>query len=144
MRRRIITKEILIDARPEKVFDALTTPEKIIIFFPVSEVISNWEVGGVVEFKGGTNDQSFTNYGVITEFTKPHHFTYQYWINNYGEEKTPENHIYISYSLTRKDNLTKLQVVQRNIRSQELFETMDNVVWGNILNSLKNYVELDT
>ncbi len=32
MRKRIIMKDILIDARPEKVFDAITTSEKAIIF----------------------------------------------------------------------------------------------------------------
>ena len=136
-----VIKEITINATPEIIFDALTTSDEIIKFFPLNEVISTWKKGEPVNYKGEVNGQEFTDYGVITELSRPNKYTYTYWSDNHGTERTPENHLDISYSLSPVNNMTCLNVVQSNIKSEEMFNIMDTVVWDMLLKSLKQHIE---
>lgn len=136
-----IKKDIFVDVAPEVVFDALTTAEEIVKYFPLQQVISEWKEGGDVYYKGELNGQEFTDYGVIDVFSRPGEYTYTYWSDNHGTEKTPENHLVISYRMTIKNTGTQIELEQSNIRSEEMFEIMDTVVWDSLLGKLKKYVE---
>jgi len=136
-----ITKQIMINATPEKVFDALTTSDEIVKYYPLNKVISNWGIGDSVHYKGNVNGQKFTDYGVITELKRPTTYSYRYWSDNHGTEKTSDNHLTINYTLSIVKGATELSLVQDNIKSEEMFNVMNNVVWDMLLNSLKEYME---
>lgn len=141
MKNYRVIKGITINATPDIIFDALTTSDEIIKFFPLNEVISTWKKGEPVNYKGEVNGQEFTDYGVITELSRPRKYTYTYWSDNHGTERTPGNHLDISYSLSPINNMTCLNVVQSNIKSEEMFNIMDTVVWDMLLKSLKQHIE---
>jgi hypothetical protein len=63
-------------------------------------------------------------------------------INN--TERLPENHLVISYSLVSLKGGTQLELEQLNLKSEELFNIMDTIVWDSLLSSLKNYMETIT
>ena len=136
-----ITKQIMINATPEKVFDALTTSDEIVKYYPLNKVISNWGIGDSVHYKGELNEQAFTDYGVITELKRPITYSYRYWSDNHGTEKTPDNHLTINYTLSLVNDATELNLVQNNIKSEEIFNIMNNVVWDMLLNGLKEHME---
>lgn len=48
----MVKKSIDINAEPEKVWDALTNPEKTKQYFFNAEVISDWKAGSPITFKG--------------------------------------------------------------------------------------------
>ena len=136
-----VTKRITINATPEKVFDALTTSDEIVKYYPLNKVISNWVIGDSVLYKGEVNEQEFTDYGVITELKRPATYSYRYWSDNHGTEKTPDNHLTINYTLLSVNGATELSLVQDNIKSEEMFNVMNTVVWDMLLNGLKQHME---
>jgi len=136
-----ICKEIIINATPDKVFDALTTSAEIVKYYPLNEVVSEWAVGESVNYKGEVNGQAFTDYGVITELNRPIKYSYRYWSDNHGTDNIPDNHLNISYSLSLVNGVTQLKLVQDNIQSEEMFNIMETVVWDMLLNALKQHME---
>ena len=138
-----IKKEIMIDASPESVFDALTNSKEIVKYFPLKEVISDWSPGGEVLYKGELDGKDFTDYGVIRTLSRPHRYEYSYWSDNHGTERTPENHLSISYDLSPAGEGTKLNLEQNNIQSEEMFKQMDTMVWDYLRGSLKSYIEAE-
>ena len=52
MSRYIVNKRINIKANPTQVWEALTSPEKTKKYFFNSKVISDWQVGSKITFKG--------------------------------------------------------------------------------------------
>lgn len=131
----------MIDATPEAVFDALTTSEEIVKYYPLNQVISRWEIGDTVDYKGEVDGQAFTDYGVITQLQRPIVYSYRYWSDNHGTEKTLDNHLTINYKLTLINGATALCLVQDNIKSEAMYNLMNDVVWDMLLNGLKAHME---
>jgi uncharacterized protein YndB with AHSA1/START domain len=101
MKSFTINKEFVIGASIEKVFSALTSSEEIPKYYPLKSVESDWIVGSSILNKGEANGAPFTDFGVITEFSKPNVFSYEYWSDNHGTERNAANHITISYVLEK-------------------------------------------
>jgi len=139
-----VKKTIFVDVAPELVFDALTNSEEITKYFPLKEVVSEWKVGSEVLYKGEINGQNFSDFGVIEILTRPNKYKYTYWSDNHGTERTPENHLSITYVISKNGDGTKLELEQSNLKSKEMFQMMDEVVWDSLLNNLKNHVESNT
>lgn len=135
-----IDKTIAIAAPVDKVYEALTTSELVVQYYPVSEVISDWQVGSEIIGKGSIDGQSFTDYGKIDRLVKNKEFQYTYWSTNHGTKRTPENYLTISYTLSEIDKGTVLNLSQRNIKSEQTYSQM-LLVWDFLLSSLKNFVE---
>ncbi|HMO51298.1 MAG TPA: SRPBCC domain-containing protein [Kiritimatiellia bacterium] len=135
-----IRKSVYIDAKPEKVFDALTSSEDIVKYFPLKKVTSEWKVGSEILLDGEVNGNSFRDYGVIEALSRPRQFKYSYWSDNHGTERTPENHLTIEYRLSEEPQGTRLNVEHANLRSEEMFRVMD-AVWDHLLQGLAKYVE---
>jgi uncharacterized protein YndB with AHSA1/START domain len=136
-----ISKTITIKSSPEKIFDALTTSSEIIKYYPLNKVSSTWNKGESVNYHGEVEGQAFTDFGVITEMKRPLQYSYEYWSDNHGTENTPDNHLTIDYMLSFVDGFTQLKLTQSNIKSKEMFNIMNDVVWDMLLNGLKNHIE---
>ncbi|MBY4677417.1 SRPBCC family protein [Marinobacterium arenosum] len=136
-----IEKVIKINAPKARVFQALTSSNEIPKYYPLNEVVSTWEVGSEVLYKGEINGSPFTDYGVIESLNEPGFYSYRYWSDNHGTERTSENYILISYALSEIPEGTELKLVQSNIRSEELYNLMETQVWDFLLGALKEYVE---
>jgi len=139
-----IKKEITINALPELVFDMLTDSDQIIKYYPLNEVVSKWEVGSEVLYKGEIDNNKFIDHGRIEVLSRPSEYKYSYWSDNHGTERTPENHLSISYKLSKETNGTKLELEQSNIKSKEMYEMMNATVWDYLLNSMKSHIEKNT
>lgn len=135
-----IRKNIYIDAKPEAVFDALTSSVDIVRYFPLRNVTSEWKVGSEILLEGEVNGGAFRDYGLIQVLSRPNQFRYSYWSDNHGTERTPENHLTIDYRLSAKQKGTNLEMEQSNLKSEEMFRVMD-AVWDHLLSELAKYVE---
>ena len=136
-----IKKNINIEASMGRVYSALTSSEEIPNYFPLNAVKSAWQQGSEVLYTGEVNGVPFTDFGLIEKLETPTIYTYRYWSDNHGTERTPENHLTISYNLAECSEGTSLTVTQSNIKSVELFELMDKQVWDYLLRSLREYIE---
>ena len=134
-----IDKSIHIFAEPPAVFDALTNPSSITSYFPLTEVLSDWNVGSAIKFIG---EQSGIDEGVIDTLDKNLCFQYSYWNKNHGTQKESTNFITIKYSLESCDDnrSTTLTVLQTNLPSEEYKKNMDPI-WDFLLKQLKEYIE---
>ncbi|MEW6684112.1 MAG: SRPBCC domain-containing protein [Nitrospirota bacterium] len=135
-----VNKSIYIDAKPEAVFDALTSSDAIVNYFPVKKVTSEWKLGGEVLLDGEIDGKPFRDHGVIEALSRPTQFKYSYWSDNHGTERTLENHLAISYRLSPQRNGTQLDLEHSNLRSEQMLAIMETV-WDSLLNSLRKYVE---
>lgn len=138
-----IEKKILINASKDRVYEALTKSSEITKFYPLNEVISTWEEGAEVLYKGEANGSSFTDFGLIDTLNKPNLYSYRYWSDNHGTERSPENYVSISYALAETPQGTELTLKQSNIRSEALYHLMESQVWDFLLGSLKQYLEAE-
>jgi uncharacterized protein YndB with AHSA1/START domain len=139
-----VKKVIKINASAASVFTALTSSNKIIKYYPLKEVISDWALGSKVEYKGEVNGDAFTDFGVIEKFEPSTVYSYRYWSDNHGTERTKENHLVVSYFLSELEDGLELTLTQSNIPSQALYDLMNNQVWDYLLGSLKDYAEINT
>lgn len=135
-----IRKSVYIDAKPEAVFDALTSSDDIIRYYPLKKVASEWTVGSEILLDGEVNGNTFRDYGLIQVLSRPSQFKYSYWSDNHGTERAPENYLTIDYRLSSKQQGTQLDLEQSNLRSEEMAKVMDSV-WDYLLGSLVEYVE---
>jgi len=144
LKKYTIKKEIVIEATAERVFSALTSSVEIPQFYPLKSVESTWTVGGEVLYKGEVEGAPFTDYGVIEQLESPSVYRYRYWSDNHGTQRMAENFLSIEYQLEGADEGTRLTLVQRNIKSPDLYQLMDTQVWDFLLGSLKKYLEART
>ena len=135
-----IEKTISIDASISDVFETLTDSEQIIQYYPLEEVVSDWQVGSEILFKGSIEGQKFIDYGKIDSLIPNQKFQYTYWSTNHGTARTPANHLTICYTLSETNQGTALQLEQKNIKSEQMYSQMLNV-WDFLLSNFKSFVE---
>ena len=139
MKTITIFKSIIISSKPSLVFDALTNASSITSYFPIDEVISDWNVGGPIKLIG---KESGVDEGVIDILDHNSRFQYSYWNENHGTIKEPKNYIIIEYSMESCDRgrATQLTLLQTNLPSEEYKKIMDPI-WDFLLDRVKSYVE---
>jgi uncharacterized protein YndB with AHSA1/START domain len=140
MKSRHITKTVHINANPDRIFDALTSSEEIIRYFPLHRVTSAWHAGAEILLEGEIDGKPFNDHGRIEVLDRPTHFRYSYWSDNHGTARTPENHLTIDYRLAPDGQGTRLELEHGNLVSEEMAETM-NLAWDHLLASLSAHVE---
>lgn len=135
-----IKKTLFIGVSKSVLFETLTNSDKIVQYYPLEEVISDWKVGGEILCKGSNDGKIFVDYGTIESLVPNEKFQYTYWSTNHGTERTPENHLTICYTLSETDNGTILKLEHKNLKSESMYSEMLNV-WDFLLSNLKNFVE---
>ncbi|GAB4232366.1 MAG: hypothetical protein Kow0049_15290 [Stanieria sp.] len=135
-----IEKSLLIKVPPRVIFEALTNSEKIVQYYPLKEVVSDWQVGSEIIGKGSNNNQDFIDYRTIDVLIPNQKFQYTYWSDNHGTERIPENYLTICYTLFPSNKGTILKLEHHNIKSQKMYSDMLNI-WDFLLSNLKEFVE---
>ena len=88
-----IKKTLFVGVPANVVFEALTNSSKIVQYYPLQEVISDWQVGSEIICKGINDGKDFIDYGTIDILIPNQKFQYTYWSDNHGTQKTPDNHL---------------------------------------------------
>tara|TARA_B100001094_G_C18195716_1_gene810746 strand:- start:8865 stop:9302 length:438 start_codon:yes stop_codon:yes gene_type:complete len=136
-----IHKNIVIRARPEELFEALTSSDQIVQYYPVYKVESSWRVGEPVIYQGFFQDIDFVHNGYIEKLIFPYTYQYKYWSDYHGTENILDNYISISYIIKPIKNGSHLFIKQKNIPAGNFFNYMNKVGWDSLLRSLKKYIE---
>ena len=143
MTSRTIMKSRRIAAPPERVFDALTVPDRIVDIFPFSGVEVDPREGGTILFRGEAEGKPFIDSGVVEFFRPAELFQYRYWSDNHGTERRPQNDVSLRYVLTRlPDGATQLDVTHSALPSKEYVAAMD-AAWDHLLATLASRLEAD-
>ncbi len=131
---------IYLNAAAEKVWDALTNPEKVKLWQYGSELITDWKAGSKISFRTAWQDKVFEQYGKVLTLQPYKLISYSLFAPRPDLEDVPENYFVMNYILTPSGENTKLEIVQEDNRPgavQEEPQGEDNP----ILQMLKNVVE---
>lgn len=131
---------IRINASIEKVWDALTNPEKVKLWQYGSDLITTWEIGSSIEFVTEWEQQIFKQWGKVLEIRENEFIKYSLFAPRPDFEDKPENYFIMNYILTPENGQTKLEIIQEDNRPNAVQEEPQGEE-NPILQSLKNSIE---
>jgi len=134
---------ITINASNMKVWDALVNPEAIKQFMFGTQVVSDWQEGGAIVWKGEWQGKSYEDKGVILHLKPGQLVQYSHFSPLSGLPDRPENYHTVTIELTDKGNQTHVWLVQDN-NSDERERDHSQTNWELMLTSLKMYLEEQT
>jgi len=129
-----------IDAPPERVWEALTTPDEISKWFFGVDTESDWQVGGVLVHRGVYQGHPYEDKGEILELDPPTRFVHTHWSPMSGLPDRPENAQRVTWTLEPSRSGTTLTVDEENLPSEEAKETSDKS-WPLALQGLRSLLE---
>ena len=128
-----ITRKIILNATPEKVWLTLTTPSETKKYMFNCEVSSDWNVGSDIKWKGNYQGYESGERGKILEIEKNKHLKYSSIDPNFRIEIKPENYLHISYNLKDIGGKTELTTTVENFNGDP--KRLDHIAggWDNIV-----------
>ncbi len=117
----IIKEEILFKASTEQVWDLLTNPEMTKQYMFGSEIISSWEIGSPIHWKGKTEDGQDIVYvkGEVLEYQEGKKVSSTMFDPNAEMKDIPENYVNLTYELTTTEDGTLLTITQGDFSGAE-------------------------
>jgi uncharacterized protein YndB with AHSA1/START domain len=131
---------IQIDAPPERVWEALTTPDQISEWFFGVDTESDWHVGSTIVHRGEYQGRPYEDRGEIVELDPPHRFVHTHWSPMSGKPDTPEHAQRVTWTLEPSDGGTALTVDEVNLPSEQARAVSDQS-WPQALDALRQLVE---
>lgn len=140
MKNFIAKAEITIDAPISEVWKALTDPEMIKQYMFGSEVVTDWQVGSPIIYKGVWNGKPFEDKGKVLEFVPEKKLVTTHWSPMAGVPDIPENYHTVSYELNPENNQTHLVLTQDNNATEEE-KSHSEQNWQMVLGTIKKLLE---
>ena len=135
-----VNKTLEINAGIEKVWDAITDPEKIKIYFFGTEVVTAWKVGNCIVFQGEFDGKKYKDKGNILSLIPMNLIQYNYWSGFSGLEDNIENYSIVTYHLREDQGHTILELTQKGFANDQALEHAQNG-WEMVLKGMKDLVE---
>ena len=136
----IATATIIINAPTSKVWDALTNPHIIKQYLFGTEVITDWQVGSPITYKGVWEGKHFEDKGRVLQIDEGKLLVSTFWSALSGLPDLPENYQTVRYELSADDSGTKLTILQDNNASQEAAKQSEQN-WNTVLEGMKKLLE---
>ncbi len=142
----IIRKEIDFSASKEQVWDLVTNPQMTKQYMFGCEVLSDWQLGSAVIWKGKTEDGKEVVYvkGNITAVQPGQEVTFTMLDPNSGIEDIPENYVHLTYKVTPIENGARLlinQVYSKSAADAEKRYKESLTGWDMVIEVMKKLIE---
>jgi uncharacterized protein YndB with AHSA1/START domain len=131
---------VKIEAPPEDVWKALTTPSSIKQWFFGVDTETDWRVGGSLVHRGEYQGKPYEDKGTILEFDRPHVLAHSHWSPTSGQSDLPENYQAVRWTLDDRGGETELSVTETNLPSEEA-RAVSERGWEGALTALKRLIE---
>jgi len=136
-----VSKSIEINSSAEKIWDALTNPEKIKIYLFGTETITDWKIGSPIIFQGEYDGNKYKDKGNVLENVRNETLKYNYWSGFSGLEDKPDNYCIVAYHIENiSDNQMKFTWTQEGFANEEGQQHSENGLFG-MLEQIKKLVE---
>ena len=134
------TANIVINVLSARVWDALTNPELVRQYLYGAEIVSDWQKGSPIIFKGVWKEKPYEDKGTIIEIEPGKMLKVTHYSPLSGLPDVPENYHVVTYSLSEAGNKTTLTITQENNRDQAEVNESEKT-WNTILSSMKTLLE---
>lgn len=142
MQNNLVAKStILVNCSVEKVWEALTDKSMIKQYFFGTEIITDWQEGSPILFKGIWNNVEYEDKGYILKIVPNNLIRYSYWSNQSGLADSIENYQNITYEIYPQDSGTLVVVTQDNVDTEENKINYEINIWKVVLKGLKELLE---
>jgi uncharacterized protein YndB with AHSA1/START domain len=136
----LATAEIDIEATRETVWSLLTSTGSHPEIMFGAEVVSDWNVGDDIRWRGEWNGSTFEDKGKVLEFEPPRRLVVTHFSPMSGQPDAPENYHELVYTLTETPKGTHLELSQDNNPDQNAAQhSSDN--WRAMLEGVKAVAE---
>ena len=115
----LATAAITINAPVTKVWEALVTPSLIKKYLLGTEVITDWQEGSPITYKGVWEGKPYKDKGKILEVEPGRLLVSTFWSSLAGEPDLPEYYKTIRYNLYVEGNDTILTITQDKNKTQD-------------------------
>jgi len=141
MNMNLIAKtSISIHAPDEKVWEALVNPEAIHQYMFGTQVVSDWQEGSPIVWKGEWQGKTYEDKGVILQLKPGRILQYTHFSPLSGLPDQPENYHTVTIELAASAHQTQVTLSQdKNSTNEERLHSEQN--WGLMLAALKKYLE---
>ncbi len=130
----------IIHAPPAQVWRAITQPDLIKQYLFGSEVVTAWQVGSPILYRGMWQGKPFEDKGTVLRVEPEKLLQVTHWSPLSGVPDIPENYHTVTYTLAPEDDGTRVTISQDNNASQdEANHSRQN--WQVALDNLKKLLE---
>ncbi|GAB4406955.1 MAG: SRPBCC family protein [Bacteroidia bacterium] len=130
--------ETQIDASPEAVWQVLTDPAIVWQYFFGSELVTTWEVGSTIVFRGEWEGQPYEDKGTVLAYTHNQSLAFSYLSNWSNLPDEPDNYLHITYTVEAVGGGTRLTITQTNYDEARAAHSLEN--WTSVVESMKNFL----
>ena len=133
-----LTIPFLFNAPVERVWQGLTDPALVKQYFFGTNLISTWQKGSPILFRGEWQGKTYEDKGTILSIEAPRHLSYNYWSSMSGEPDLPENYMTLTFDLSVKDGATELILTQETTPEKKEHSASN---WKMVMDGLKKLIE---
>jgi uncharacterized protein YndB with AHSA1/START domain len=132
--------QLSIQAPAHKVWFALTDPGMVKQYFYGTDLVTDWQVGHPIYFRGEWEGTPYEDKGKVLEFDPPHALAYDY-LSSWSElPDLPEHYSFIRYELVENAGITQLSIIQTKLDSEEKASHSEGN-WIAVMEGMKKMVE---
>lgn len=131
---------IKIHASPARVWNALTDPEAIHQYMFGTTIVTDWQEGSPIRWKGEWEGKEYEDRGTILQFEPENRLQYSHFSPLSGTPDVPENYHIVTVDLLREGEQTRVTLAQDNNSTiEEREHSKQN--WNMMLADLKKFIE---
>jgi uncharacterized protein YndB with AHSA1/START domain len=134
------TASTVIRASRAQVWDAITRPELIKIYFFGTDLLTDWKVGSPLTFSGEWEGKPYEDRGTVLAFEPERTLSFNYWSSFSGLEDRPELRQIVRYELEDTAGGVRVTIHQSNVDTQERADHSSKN-WQVVLEGLKSLLE---
>jgi uncharacterized protein YndB with AHSA1/START domain len=123
-----------------KVWKGLTDPAVVRQYFFGTNLVCDWKVGKPIYFRGEWEGKSYEDKGTILDIKPGYMVKYNYWSSMSGMPDVPENYVDVTYTLSSKNGVTILTIIQEGIKTVEAKKHSEEN-WKMVMGGLKKLLE---
>ena len=131
---------ITIAASIEKVWAALTTPEIVKQYFFGTELVTDWEIGKPIYFRGEWEGKAYEDKGIVLDYEEDKYLKYSYLSSWENKPDLPENYNNITYTVNEVDGKTVLTITQDGFEDEEKRNHSEQN-WQSVFGGMKELLE---
>ncbi len=131
---------ITINAPATKVWEALVTPQLIKRYLFGTEVITDWQAGSPITYKGIWEGKAYEDKGKVLQIEPSKLLVSTFWSSMAGLADIPENYKTVRYDLLVEGKGTRLTITQDNNDNQDEANNSEQN-WKAVLAEMKKLIE---